>query len=475
MGRFRNMSRARFVPPAGPMLVYAVARWKIAESRHGEHRGESAINLFASRLQRLGTENAFKLADHIAKVLAVDGPDLVRLNLGEPDFDAPTHVSETAIAHIRSGNGHYCHPAGIEPLRRAIATQVSESHGLDIDWRRVVVHPGGKPSIGYTMLAYVDRDDEVIYPSPGFPVYESWVTFVGAQPVPLRLRESAGFALRAEDLAALITERTKVIILNSPSNPTGGVVPSDETDRVAEVIRDRAPENVRVYSDEIYEHILFDGLEHSSVATRPGMESRTLIASGHSKSYAMTGWRMGYTVLPTVEEAEVFKNFNINLISCVPPFIQEGAREAIENPDTVPAVARMVAAFDERRTAVVAGLNNIEGVSCVTPHGAFYVFPNVAEACERLGAMEALPSLPEHVRRRSSPSTLLQMFALYRYRVAMMDRPSFCRIGSEGEHYMRLSVATDMDTLMEGVSRIGEAVHDADGFASFISAGGPFF
>lgn len=428
--------------------------------------------MFADRLQRLGTENAFKLADHIARVTAT-GQTVVKLNLGEPDFDAPAHVAEEAKAQIDAGNGHYCHPAGIEPLRRAIARQVSETRRLDVDFRRVVVHPGGKPSIAYTILAYVNPGDEVIYPSPGFPVYESWVTFAGAVPVPMRLRESAGFAMTADDLAALISDKTKVIILNSPANPTGGLIEAEALAEMAEVIRDRARPDVRVYSDEIYENIIFDGKQHASIASEPGMAERTLIASGHSKSFAMTGWRLGYVVLPTVEEAEIFKNFNINLISCTPPFIQEAGRVALESPESAAAIARMVQAFDERRQVVVEMLNAIDGISCVMPKGAFYVFPNVAGACESLGAIEAFEQLPQQQRAKSSPSTLLQMFVLYRYGVALMDRPSFCRIGSEGEHYLRLSTATDLDNLKEGLRRIETAAADAAGFAEFVAQGVP--
>lgn len=428
--------------------------------------------MFADRLQNLGTENAFKLADHIGTVLA-SGQDVVKLNLGEPDFDAPEHVAAVAKAQIDAGNGHYCHPAGIEPLRRAIATQMSETRGLDIDFRRVVVHPGGKPSIPYTMLTYVNPGEEVIYPSPGFPVYESWVTFSGAKPVPFRLKEEAGFAMTAADLEALITDKTKVIILNSPANPTGGLIEADALAEMAAVIRDKAPADVRVYSDEIYENIIFDGRTHASIASEPGMEERTLIASGHSKSFAMTGWRLGYVVLPTVEEAEVFKNFNINIISCTPPFIQEAGREALESPETAAAIAKMVDAFTERRTFVVNKLNEIPGISCVMPKGAFYVFPNVAGACESLGAIEAFEAMSPEEQQRSSPSTILQMFILYKYGVATMDRPSFCRIGSEGEHYLRLSTATDLGQLEEGLSRIEAAVSDTDGFAEFVAQGVP--
>ncbi|MFQ5743719.1 MAG: pyridoxal phosphate-dependent aminotransferase [Acidobacteriota bacterium] len=428
--------------------------------------------MFADRLQRLGTENAFKLADHIGRVEA-GGRDVVRLNLGEPDFDAPTHIAAVGMEQIAAGNGHYGHPSGTPGLRRAIARQVSETRGLDIDWRRVVVHPGGKPSIAYSLLSYVNPGDEVIYPSPGFPVYESWITFLGAKPVPLKLRESAGFAVTADDLAALTGDRTRLIILNSPSNPTGSFIDAAQLAATAQVIADRAPADARIYSDEIYEKIIFDGLTHQSIASQPGMAERTVIASGHSKTFAMTGWRLGYSVLPSREEAEVFKNLNINLISCVPPFVQEAGREALESPESETAVQKMVSAFDERRKIVVEGLNAIEGVSCVMPRGAFYVFPNVSGACQSLGAIEAFERLSPQQRARSSPSTLLQMFALYRHGVATMDRPSFCRIGSEGEHYLRLSTAADIDKLREGVARLAAATEDSAGFVEFVAEGVP--
>ena len=428
--------------------------------------------MFAKRLQRLGTENAFKLADHIARVEGA-GQDVVKMNLGEPDFVAPPHVAEEGKRQIDAGNTKYCHPSGLEGLRKAIARYVSETRALDIDWRRVVVHPGGKPSISYTMLAYVDPGDEVIYPSPGFPVYESWVTFVEARPVPMRLRESAGFAMTADQRAELITDKTRVIILNTPANPTGGVLEEDGLAAIAEVIRAKGRSDIRVYSDEIYEKIIFDGLTHASIASQPGMEERTLIASGHSKSFAMTGWRLGYVVLPSVEEAEVFKNFNINTISCTPPFTQEAGREALESAETAAYIAEMVQAFDDRRKVVVEKLNEIDGFSCVMPRGAFYVFPNVAAACESIGAIDAFEQMPPEEQARSSPSTLLQMFALYRYGVATMDRPSFCRIGSEGEHYLRLSTATDMEQLREGLARLEAATTDHDGFAEFVAQGVP--
>jgi aspartate/methionine/tyrosine aminotransferase len=337
---------------------------------------------------------------------------------------------------------------------------------------RVVVTPGAKPPIGYTMMAYVEPGDEVIYPSPGFPIYESWVTFVGAKPVPLHLSEERGFAFSAEDLAALITDKTKVIIFNSPSNPTGGVLSKEDLEGIAGVVRERCRDNVRLYSDEVYEHILFDGEEHHSIASEEGMAGRTIIASGHSKGFAMTGWRLGWAVLPTEEEAALFKNLNINSVSCVPPFIQEAGRVAYESPQTPATVEHMVAAFQGRRDYVVTALSSIDGITCQTPKGAFYVFPNVAGVCESLGVIEAYESLPEERRSTTCPSAMLQMFLLFRHGVATMDRNSFGRIGAGGQHYLRLSIATGLDQLREGIRRIDAASRDRDGFQDYIAKGG---
>lgn len=430
------------------------------------------MTLLAARLASLGTENAFRVSDDIARAtpaLAARGLDVVRLNLGEPDFDSAPHINEAACAQIRAGNSHYTDPQGIRPLRAAIAEHVRRTRGLAVDPAQVVVTTGGKPSIGFTMQAYVDPGDEVIYPSPGFPIYESWVTYVGGVPVPLPLREETGFTFTADDLAARITPRTKVIILCSPSNPTGGVLTAGggELASIARVIRARCGPDVRVYSDEIYEHILFDGAEHHSIAAEEGMAARTIIASGHSKGFAMTGWRLGWSVLPTAEEAAVFKQLTINLVSCVPPFIQEAGRVALASPESVVAIKQMVSAFEERRDWVVDALNAIPGVRCQLPKGAFYVFPNVAGVCERLGVLAAYEAMPADSRARTSPSRMLQSFLLDRYGVATVDRNSFGRIGADGEHFLRLSIATGLDRLRVGVERFACAAADQAGFSEF--------
>lgn len=429
------------------------------------------MSLIASRMASIGTENAFKLGADIAECVA-RGMDVVKFNLGEPDFDSAPHINAEAIRQIEAGNSHYTDAQGVPAFREAIAKHVRESRGIDATAERVVVTPGAKPPIGWTMLTYVEPGDEVIYPSPGFPIYESWVTFVGAKPVPLHLHEETGFRFSADDLARLVTDRTKVIVFNSPSNPTGGVLSKDDLRGIAEVVRERCRPDVRLYSDEVYEHILFDGEEHHSIASEEGMAERTVLASGHSKSFAMTGWRLGWALLPTAEEAAYFKNLNINSVSCVPPFIQAAGRTAYESPETGPTVERMVRAFEERRDAVVEALNALDGVTCQEPKGAFYVFPNVAGLCRKLGIVEAYDALPEERRRTTCPSAMLQMFLLYRHGVATMDRNSFGRIGAEGQHFLRLSVATGLDQLREGVRRIGEAGEDRAGFEEYLEEGG---
>jgi aspartate/methionine/tyrosine aminotransferase len=428
---------------------------------------------FADRIQLLGTENAFKLGDDIARC-EQSGIKVIKLNLGEPDFDSAENINQAAIEHINNGNTHYTNPQGILPLRESIARQVYQSRGVKVDPQQIVVTTGGKPAISYTIMAYVNPGDEVIYPSPGFPIYESWVTFLGAVPVPLHLEEDKGFRFDADDLESLISPKTKVLILNSPSNPTGGVLTREDLEGIAQMVKEKADPNIRIYSDEIYEHILFDGHQHQSLLSIPGMAEHTILASGHSKSYAMTGWRLGYAVLPTVEEAMVFRQMNINIISCTPPFIQEAGRAAIENQENEKIVRAMVAEFEKRRDVVVEGLNQIEGIHCNKPEGAFYVFPNISGVCEALGVLAAYEQLPDEKKQQTSPSTLFQMFALYHHGVATMDRRSFGAIGSEGKHYLRLSTATDMESLKEGIRRIEAASKDNEGFRKYIDTGDYF-
>jgi aspartate aminotransferase len=381
-------------------------------------------HLFAERAGVIGTENAFKVGPYIARVER-EGHRVIKCNLGEPDFPLPAHIRDEVKRQLDADNTHYCDPQGVLPLREAIAGYMGPPRGLDITPDRVCVTAGAKPPIGFSQQTYCNPGDEVIYPSPGFPIYESFIRYVGARPVPLHLEESAGFSCTGAELAPLITDRTKIIILNFPSNPTGGVATEDQLEGIADVIRTRAPEHVRVYSDEVYENILFDGAVHHSIASLPGMAEKTIIVSGVSKTYSWTGGRVGWAVLPTAEEAALFKNLNINYVSCVPAYNQMGAKLGIESPESPPEIRKMGAAFQERRDLVVAGLNGIPGITCHEPKGAFYVFPNIGGLCERLGVLAAYDALPADVRRETSPATLFQMFLLFRYHVAVMDRRSF--------------------------------------------------
>jgi len=425
---------------------------------------------FARRLALIDSENAFKIGPYIREIESA-GERVIKCNIGEPDFPLPAHIAEEVKRQIDAGQTHYCDPQGIEPLRAAIAKSAGESRGLSITPDRVVVFPGAKPPIGFAQLAYVDPGDEVIYPSPGFPIYESFIRFVGAVPVPLHLREEAGFAFTGRELEPLLSERTRLIYVNFPSNPTGGVATRAQLEEIAKVILRDAPDDVRVYSDEVYEAILFDGAKHESIAALDGMASRTIIVGGVSKTYAWTGGRVGWAIFPTAEEAAHFRNLNINYFSCVPAYNQWGAKVAIESKESDASIAQMVAEFSRRRDVVVKALNSIAGVTCQTPRGAFYVFPNIAGLCERLGVIQAYDQLPDEIRFRTSPSTLFQLFLLFVHHVATLDRKSFGRFGSEGKHFLRISIATSLEDLETAVLRIAMAADDRVGFRKFSAEG----
>ena len=445
----------------------AVARRAILAANTSAVSSVGAGTRFAVRVSRLGTEEAFKLGSLIREVER-EGPRVIRCNLGQPDFPLPDHVRKAVSDALDAGLTGYCDPQGIPELREAIARDVGERRGLDVDPERVVVYPGGRVSIGFAQHAYCDPGQEVVFPTPGYPLFESFVEWVEGIPRVLRLREEDGFVVCPEELESLLSEKTALVFLNFPANPTGGVATPEELEAIAEVVLRSAAPHARVYSDESYEAIVFDGRKHHSIASVPGMEERTVIASAVSKTYAWTGGRVGWAVYPTVEEARVHRNLNINFVASIPPYNQVGARVAIESPESRPAVARMVRAFQERRDFMVARLSAMDGVSCRVPGGAFYVFPNVAGVLDRLGAVEAYGALAPDLRLRTSPATLFQLFLLFRYRVATMDRRSFGIRGSDGQHFLRISVATGMDELREAADRIEEAGRDVAGFESFI-------
>jgi aspartate aminotransferase len=432
------------------------------------------MGLFSDRAGRIDSENAFKIGPLI-RGLEQSGRDIVKCNIGEPDFPVPEFIKEEVKRQIDLDNTHYCDPQGIPSLRAVIARQLSETRGIHAEAERVVVFPGGKPPIGLCQQTYCGPGDEVVYPSPGFPIYESFIPYVGATPVPLHLKEENEFSITGEDLASVLTDRTKLIFLNFPSNPTGGVASSEQLQEIAGVIRSRCSDDVRIYADEIYEHILFDGHRHHSILSCPGMEKKAILVSGASKSFAWTGGRIGWALFPTREEAEVFKNLNINYFSCIAAYNQEGVRLGLESPEGPVAIKKMVDIFQLRRNLVVDGLNAIDGIRCLKPRGTFYVFPNVEGVCRNLGVMEAFAGLPEGIRAKTSPSTLLLMFLLFVHGVATMDRKSFGRIGAAPFHFLRLSIATGTEELKKGLSRIAAGAADREGFRRFVDTGEHLF
>jgi aspartate/methionine/tyrosine aminotransferase len=441
-----------------------------ADARSTPSTDSIPTGLFAERMLLIGSENAFRIGPYI-KELEDAGHRVLKCNLGEPDFPLAPHIAEEVKRQIDRGLTHYCDPQGILPLRETIAAAIERTRGIRVTPDRVVVFPGAKPPIGFSQQVYCNPGDEVIYPSPGFPIYESFTSYVGARPVPLHLREEADFSFSARELAPLLSERTRLVILNFPSNPTGGVATREQLEEIADLVRRKAPQ-ARVYSDEVYEDILFDGNLHVSIASMPQMAERTIIVGGVSKSYAWTGGRVGWAVLPTTEEAAMFKNLNINYFSCVSAYNQMGAKVALESPQSQVDIQRMNAAFSERRDLMVAGLNAIDGIRCRTPGGAFYLFPNIDGMCRRLGAIEAYAALSESDRARTSPATLVQMFLLWRHHVATLDRRSFGRIGADGQHYLRISIATGRDDLICALDRLAVAAGDSNGFQEFVRGGG---
>jgi len=431
----------------------------------------TAARLLADRIGFIGTEEAFSLGARIAEVESA-GHRVIKVNLGQPDFPLPEHVADAVIRAIRDGATTYSDPQGLPELRNAIAVSVGADRGLDIDPERVVVFPGGRPPIGFAQHAYVEPGDEVVYPTPGYPLFESFIDYVGAVPVPVPLFEENGFSLSGEDLEPHLSPRTKLVYLNFPSNPTGGVATAEHLGEIGEVIKQKAHPDVRVFSDEAYEAIVFDGRKHVSIASLPGMQQVTIIASGASKTYSWTGGRIGWAVYPTVAEAKVMRRLNINYFASIPPYNQIGAQVALESPESPTAIRAMVEAFQRRRDIVVAALDAIDGVACQTPGGAFYVFPNVGGALHQVGAVEIYEGLDPHLRAHTSPATIFQLFLLYRYQTATMDRRSFCIRGSEGQHFLRLSIATGEDDLREAVSRIAAAAQDVEGLADYVRSGG---
>ena len=379
--------------------------------------------MLAKRMQRLGTETAFVVLAR-AKALEAQGRDIVHLEIGEPDFDTPPNIVARAVAALQQGETHYGPAAGKPEVRRAFAEYVARDRGLDVGSENIVVTPGGKPIMYFVMTALVDEGDEVIYPNPGFPIYESVINFLGATAVPLPLSEAKDFSFDIADLERLVSDRTKLLIINSPQNPTGGVLSGADLDAIARLA---VKHDFWVLSDEIYSKIIYEGT-HESIATRPGMPERTIILDGHSKTYAMTGWRLGYGVMPR-ELADAVAMLQTNCNSCTASFTQLAGVEALTGPQE--AALAMVAEFRARRDLLVDGLNAIPGISCRKPHGAFYVFPNVS----RLG------------RKSSEIASLL----LDQYGVAALSGTAFGRFG---EGYLRFSYANSQPQIRKALERV---------------------
>ncbi len=379
--------------------------------------------LLARRMSRLGTETAFEVLKK-ARALEQQGKSIIHLEIGEPDFDTPANVVDAAVDALRTGWTHYGPSAGLPELRQAIADYVSRTRSVEVSPDEVVVVPGGKPIIFFTILALIDEGDEAIYPDPGFPIYESMINYVGGKAVPIQLREERDFAMDVNELASLITDRTKLIILNSPQNPTGGVLQRRDIEQVAEVIGNR---NILVLSDEIYSRLQFEG-KPFSIMSVPGMQERTILLDGFSKTYAMTGWRMGYGVM-RADLATHITRLMTNSNSCTASFTQMAGIEALRGDQS--AVGHMCTEFQRRSEAFVAGLNRIKGFSCRMPKGAFYVFANITGTGWKSKALA---------------DALLEQAG-----VAALSGTAF---GKFGEGYLRFSVANSMEKLQQALERI---------------------
>ncbi len=382
----------------------------------------------AKRMGDLGTETAFEVLAR-AKALEAEGRNVVHLEIGEPDFDTPSNIIRAGVEAMQGGWTHYGPSAGLPGLREAIAAEIGRTRGISVGADEVVVVPGGKPIMFFLMLAVLEEGTEAVYPNPGFPIYESMIRYTGAKPVPVPLREENEFALDVDELAGLLNENTRLLILNSPSNPCGGVLSKADMDRLAQVLE--AYPDLWILSDEIYSRILYEG-EHHSLASYPELRKRVVILDGFSKTYAMTGWRLGYGVMDPALAARIAQ-LQTNATSCTAAFTQRAGIEALTGPQD--EVEKMVEEFQRRRDVIVDGLNALPGVSCKLPKGAFYVFPNVSE----LGR----------------PSKELENLLLEKAGVASLTGTSF---GVHGEGYLRFSYANSVENIQEALRRFGKLI-----------------
>src|SRR5918994_5963477 len=395
----------------------------------GLDRAEDGLKL-ARRMERLGTETAFSVLAK-AKALEAQGREIIHLEIGEPDFDTPSHIVEAGCRALRGGHTHYTPTAGIPELREAIAADVARSRGIEVEPAQVVVTPGGKPILFFAILALVEKGDEVLVPNPSFPIYESMVNFAGARPVFVPLRQENEFRFDLDELRASLGERTKLVILNSPANPTGGVLTPEDISGLADILRERP--DIFVLSDEIYSRMLYES-PFASIASEPdlGPEGRTIILDGFSKTYAMTGWRLGYGVMP-ITLAEQLTKLQVNSNSCTNAATQYAGIEALSGPQD--SVERMLSEFRARRDLIVAGLNELPGVECVNPQGAFYAFPRIADTRCSAGALADL--------------------LLDEAGVACLAGTAF---GRYGEGHLRFSYANSRQNISLALERIGHTL-----------------
>ena len=381
--------------------------------------------MLAERMNHLGTETAFEVLAR-ANALEAEGREIINLGIGQPDFQTPEHIVEAAIKALRDGHHGYTPASGIPPLRQAISDDLYRRHDAKIEPDRILAVPGGKVTMFLAMMIYGEPGCEILYPNPGFPIYESTIRFSGAKPIPIPLREQNGFAFSAEEVLSKINERTRLIILNSPANPTGGVVPRGEFNALIEGLCEW-PE-VAIMSDEIYGQMLYDNREHVSLIRYPEIADRLILLDGWSKTYAMTGWRLGYSVWPE-KVAPHAEKWCVNIHSCVNSSAQFAGITALTGDQS--PVKAMVSAFDERRTVIVNELNKIPGFSCIQPGGAFYAFPNITQTGLR--------------------SDELQKKILEEAGVAVISGTSF---GEHGEGYLRFSYANSTENILKAVDLI---------------------
>ena len=380
-----------------------------------------------ANFDRSGEENAFAVLAR-ANALAAQGRDIINLGIGQPDFRTPDHIAEAAIKAIRDGHHGYTAATGIPVLREAVAADLHKRFGATVSPDEVMIMPGGKPTMFMSILMFGEPGVEIMYPDPGFPIYRSMIEYTGATPVPIPIREENGFAFSAEETLALITPKTRLIIINSPANPTGGVTPKAEVDKFVAGM-EKWPE-VAIMSDEIYDQLIYDGQEHVTLLNYPSIRNRLILLNGWSKTYAMTGWRLGYAIWPG-KLYENARKLAVNLHSCVNAPTQYAGVAALTGPQD--AVAHMRAEFDKRRKVVVEGLNKLPGVSCIVPAGAFYAFPNIKQT-----GWKAKP---------------LANALLDETGVALIGGPDF---GILGEGYLRLSYANSTENILKALGRMGE-------------------